>query len=183
MIKNKELLKILNSGGGQTMIEVLVALGTAVVVISAITVSVITSLKNSQFSKNQNLATQYAQGGMEIVRQIRNSEYSVFNSLEDKKYYCLDKGASTLREEPVDEGCLQNVDVFIRKVYIEKNSSECEPIMPPNPTPTPILSTKPTKIKVLVQWSDSQCTDPQAAFCHKVEISSCFSDFTVISPP
>ncbi|MBI3069818.1 MAG: hypothetical protein HYY87_00750, partial [Candidatus Levybacteria bacterium] len=54
---------------GQTLIEVLLALGTAVVVLSATVVAVLSALNNAQFSKNQSLATQYAQEGMEVMRK------------------------------------------------------------------------------------------------------------------
>ena len=42
---------------GQTLLEALIALATAVVVITAMAVLVLSSLSNAQFSKNQNQAT------------------------------------------------------------------------------------------------------------------------------
>lgn len=58
---------------GQTLLETLLALGVCVIILSAITVIVISSLNSTQFTKRQNLASQYAQEGMEVVRKIRDS--------------------------------------------------------------------------------------------------------------
>jgi len=57
---------------GQGLVEALIALGAAVIIIAAITIAVITAVSNSDFSTEQNLATGFAQQGMEIVRQKVN---------------------------------------------------------------------------------------------------------------
>lgn len=63
---------------GQTLLEILVALGTGVVVLLALSTVVLSSLSAAQFSKNQNLATLYAQQGMEIVRSIKQTNWDSF---------------------------------------------------------------------------------------------------------
>ena len=59
--KKNSQFSILNSQffseSGQTLLEALIALVTAVVVITAMAVMVLTSLNNAQFSKKQNQAT------------------------------------------------------------------------------------------------------------------------------
>ena len=78
---------------GQTIIEVLVALGASVAIIAAVTIAVTSALSNSLYNKNQNLATQYAQQGMEIMRQMRDSDWSSFSALSgNPAQYCLDYG-------------------------------------------------------------------------------------------
>ena len=60
---------------GQTLIEVLVALAGITIIVTSLTVAVITSLNSAEFVKNQNLATQYAQQGMEVMRFMRNTNF------------------------------------------------------------------------------------------------------------
>ncbi len=57
---------------GQSLVEVVIALGIAVIIVIAFTNATIASVRNSQFSKNQNLATKYAQETLELVRAIRD---------------------------------------------------------------------------------------------------------------
>ncbi len=57
---------------GQSLVEVVIALGIAVIIVIAFTNATIASVRNSQFSKNQNLATKFAQETLELVRAIRD---------------------------------------------------------------------------------------------------------------
>ena len=57
---------------GQSLVEVVIALGIAVIIVIAFTNATIASVRNSQFSKNQNLATKYAQETLEVVRAVRD---------------------------------------------------------------------------------------------------------------
>src|SRR5260221_11589392 len=77
---------------GQTLIEVLLSMAVATIIITAITFAVINSLKNSQFSKNQTLATQYTQQGLEIIRSMRYSNYAAY--IGTSGIYCLDDSAA-----------------------------------------------------------------------------------------
>ena len=169
-----EELRLIKKEKGQTLIEALVALAAAVAVVYAISTAVISALSNAQFSKNQVLATQYAQQGIEIMRQLRDSDWSTFYSYNDSGsslYYCLDKNSKSIRSQGT--GCGQNVDNFIREVQIQKNSSDCR---------TPSGITNAARITVIVKWSDGKCPAGDA-YCHKVQLASCLSDFQVISTP
>lgn len=167
---------------GQALIEVLAALGLGIVLISAITILVITSLSGAQLSKTQNLATQYAQEGMEVIRSQRNG-----GKLPASGTYCLDKNNPTLypKDTAVINGCshnglnFQNVDTFAREVKIEEDSSECRATPPPVLTPTPVTAAL-TKITVKVSWSDSKCADANNLMCHNVTVVSCLSDSNVV---
>lgn len=154
---------------GQTLIEVLIALAVAVLIISAISIAVVSSLNNAIFSKNQNLATQYAQEGMEVMRRVKTTKWSEFNAYTSGDY-CLDNGSTSLR---VREGnnCGQNIDIFMREVYLEDTSSECQ------------NAYTSTKLKVSVYWSDGKCKDAINPFCNKAEVVSCFNDANVIQSP
>ncbi|MDO8620793.1 MAG: hypothetical protein Q7R31_00700 [Candidatus Levybacteria bacterium] len=150
---------------GQTLIEVLVALGAAVAVLFGITVAVISSLNNAQFTQNQNLANKYASQGMEIVRQLRDSSSSGLSQYSNT-YYCLGQDGE-LKAKGL--GCGQNVGVFVREVNLDQNSSSCGE--------TGVLST------VLVSWSDSACANISNPYCHQVKLISCFSNPATISAP
>lgn len=162
---------------GQTLIEVLLALGTAVVVLSATVVAVLAALNNAQFSKNQNIATQYAQQGMEVMRNMRNSNWSEFNTLCAAGAicsYCLGEGDTFLdsddgRSGSVPNGCSRtglpspnpNIrDIYVRQVDIgEDVSIKC--------------GTGTTKVTVSVSWASNKCTETSNLYCHKVELVSC----------
>lgn len=57
---------------GQTLLEMVVVIAVALLVVSALTFATISSLRNSQYAKNQSLATKLAQEGVEKVRVIRD---------------------------------------------------------------------------------------------------------------
>jgi hypothetical protein len=154
---------------GQTLIETVIALGAAVLVISAITVAVVSGLSNSQFSKAENLATNYAQQGIEIVRQLSQSNWASFTSLTNT-YYCLSSGSATLTQKGIN-GCGQNIGTFVREVDIYQNSSACQ-------------GSASAKLAVVVSWSDSKCTNVNNVYCHQVELDSCVANLNSnITPP
>ncbi len=161
-----------STSGGQSLIEVLVSLSVATVVLSAITVAVIYSLRNTQFSKNQNLASQYASQGMEVVRQIRDTK----STLSDYSgSYCLAQDSLVLTGIPP---CGQNVglqDIGPTPGNINLYSREVN-IEPPNPPPTPPTPCEKTyKVTVKVSWWDNVCGNT-SNFCHKAHLISCLSD-------
>ncbi len=170
-----EELRSINGEKGQTLLEVLVALTAAVVVVYAITTAVISALSNAQFSKNQVLAAQYAQQGIEIMRQIRDSDWSKFSSYNETTstlHYCLAKNIRELGSPQVN-ACEKNVDDFIREVQIQKNSPDCTQSS---------RVTNAAKITVTVSWSDGKCPSGNL-YCHNAKLVSCFSDFQVVTTP
>ncbi len=189
------------------MIEVLLALAIGVIIIAGISKAVNTSLSNSQFSKNQSSANQYAQEGMEIVKNLKPTPGS----------YCLAKGKTALiipdDVEDLNTGCPQNVDVFAREVYVQNYACDCgssyrDPdknvrkvtvsvgwsdskcTVPPTSTPTPIPA--PTKgespgnaavTDVNVCNSSRTISNLSSFYCHRVQLVSCLSDPDVIRAP
>lgn len=151
----------------------LVALSAAVVVITAVTVLVVSSLSNVQFSKNQNLATQYAQEGMEIVRRLRDTNPSNFFVGYTAGRYCLEKNSQVLqtRGTSLGDGCPtsgnpdpKNIDgVFARMIEIQERSGFCN---------------NQTRVIVTVSWSDGKCAS-SATLCHQARLVSCLSNFSL----
>jgi Tfp pilus assembly protein PilV len=140
---------------GQTLIEVLAALGIVIIIITALTGVVITSMSNTRFSKDQSLATQYAQEGMEIVRQKRDNNYADFRGLTGT--YCL--GTSTaLDPDCSDANITENGNSFLRKVTITQDG----------------CGANVARVMVLASWQDSKCPAGNT-FCHASRLESCLS--------
>ncbi len=170
---------------GQSLVEVLVGLTTAVMILGAITVATISSLNNAVYGKNQNLATEYAQQAIEIVRNLRDRNYSSFSQLNGN--YCLAKTCDKIDPAgglndpcgPKSVLCDQNVggenaDIFVRQVMITKNDPTCQA----NPSPAP---NQEIKVIASVAWFDGKCSSAKI-FCHTVTLSTCLSTYNVISP-
>lgn len=64
----------LKNQSAQSLLELIIVLAIAIIVIGALAIVTITSLRNANLSKNQLQATKYAQEGMERVRSIRNRD-------------------------------------------------------------------------------------------------------------
>lgn len=165
---------------GQTLIEVITALAAGAIVVAAIAIAVLSSLNNSQYSKNQALASQYAQQGMEFMRKERDSSWSTFNGYGSSTgiTYCLEGGGSTLVVESTPP-CPENIDSFFsREIFIQKSSLDCPiPTTPPSST-----ATYSTKVRVRVLWQDAKCAS-LTDLCNKSEITSCFSNINTIPTP
>lgn len=174
---------------GQSLIEVLVGLATASIIVGAITVATLSSLNNAVFSKNQNLATQYAQQGVEIVRSVRDRNYSQFEQLvgtSSATTYCLAKSCTTINPPSASQSdpcgpmylqCQQNVggenaDTFVRQVRIDPNSTDC--------ADGAQQQTQATGVTVNVSWYDAKCPTTNL-FCHTASLSTCLSTYNVIT--
>ncbi len=168
---------------GQTLIEVLVALSVITVIVTSITIAAITSLNNAEFVKNQNLATQYAQQGMEIMRFMRNTNYGTFVTLS--QHYCLADTCRQIETNPAASDyitcgpnsgvCNPNVsNTFVREITIY------------NDTPgggSPNQCQYGTYVISSVSWADNKCTSRVNPYCHSVKLSSCFSSGDVVPAP
>jgi hypothetical protein len=179
---------------GQGLVEALIALGAAVVIISAITVAVITSVHNSDFAKYQNLATNYAQQGLAIVKQ--QSQLDWFHTATYSGTLCLFQGATTLPPFPSTNnppcGDINVGNMFTRQVDIQNKiapgpacngsnpSSCCNNFISPccivgtavDCTNNPELCS--SQVSVTVKWTDGKCS--ANSFCHSVKLDSCLQD-------
>lgn len=168
-----------NPQRGQSLLEVLVALGAATVIVTSFVVVIINALSNTQYSKNQNLAAQYAQEGMEIVRKMRDTDYTSFDTLATATTYCLDSNdpvvnPANIRDDTIN-GCSTGVgdppenvgNIFARRVEIRSPGS----------------CIRGKEVIVSVLWVDGKCSDSSNLFCHKVELRSCLTDFNVVPTP
>lgn len=152
---------------GQSLLEITVALGALSVLLTAAALAIIGAISNAQEAKYQNQASIYAQQGIEILRQMRDSNWGTFNSLSGD--YCMADTCTELKAsgpcgiKPVGP-CGVNVDIYRREVNIQKNDPSCSQ-----------GGINVTKALVTVSWSDSKCSGA-SNFCRKVQVETCFSN-------
>lgn len=156
---------------GQSLLEVLIALSASVSILGAITVVVISSLSNTQFTKNQNLANQYAREGIEVTRKVRDSSWIGFAAYSSGNY-CLSQGSAVLPLSPLAVGsaCPQNVGIFVREISIGHSSADC-----------PNTISNGSKVTSRTSWSDGKC--PAGNYCHKVALTTCFHNVNTKTAP
>lgn len=169
---------------GQTLLEILLAFGVSVMVLSAVILGVTTSLSNTQYTKNQGLANSYAQEGMAVVRKIRDAGWNDFKNLKDfllmNTVYCLDQNSTILRDPSPALNCGQNVGIFSREVKFDHNKSSngcCS-----DNSLNCSTGTAGSKTTITVSWSDSKCPVGNSR-CHKAELITCFSSIDLKPTP
>lgn len=131
---------------GQTLIEVLVAVSAIIIILSAITTIVISSLNQASRANMSVQATQYAQEGLE---QLKISE-----ELPPIGTFCLNADLTT------DQLCSRtvtstNLGEYRRTVRVA-NTAGC-----PNAN----------EVTVEVFWKDAACT--AGDLCHKTTLTTC----------
>jgi type II secretory pathway pseudopilin PulG len=164
---------------GQSLIEVMVALGVAVIIITAIVMAVVLAVVNTQIAKTQNLATHYARQGVEVLRQLSLSDWGTFSGYAGP--YCLGKD---VRLAPKTEAfCEENpTNNFRREVNVvspaqteDRDGNECEL----SPAGSGVFG---SYVVVTVSWTDNKCQD-QNTFCHSVRLDSCFQNLSSVPAP
>ncbi len=159
---------------GQTLIEALLALIVVIVIITAVVTAVITSLSGATFTKNQNLASQYAQEGIDIARNMKDSDFASFSALNNDQYYCAAQGSTSLDSS----SCSTKLNgIFTRKIYINHNGQG------PNDGAS-VVKKCPfgTFVSSIVSWSDPKCGN-SGVDCHSVKLDSCFDDLNKVPNP
>ena len=75
---------------GQSLFEVVLALGVITLITVGMVILATNSIKNATFSKNKNIATKYAQEAIEWLRSVRDTNPSLFIANSITASYCLD---------------------------------------------------------------------------------------------
>lgn len=169
------------SQAGQTLLEILLAFSVSVLILGAVVLGVTTSLSNTVYTKNQNLANSYAQEGMTIVRKERDSGWSQFAaSYTTNTVYCLNQDSTEFTSASgIPASCGQNVGIFSREVIFEHNSPSCcssDDVM------ACASELKGSRAFVKVSWSDNKCSVGNP-LCNKVELITCFSSIDLKPTP
>lgn len=175
---------------GQSLLEVLLGLALASIVIGAITITILSSLNNAQRSRDQNTATQFAQQGLEGMRQFRNNKEQQFrtfgNQSADGITYCFDLACTELSSTagpPCGQApsmtagsCGENLAAprFSRVVRVKKSpalgvTDVCLPIATQRTQPTENY----IQVESIVTWQDGQC--PSGRYCHETRLTTCLN--------
>lgn len=164
-------MKYSTSSRGQTLIEAVASLGIASIILGTLAIAVINSVKNVTFSKGQNIASNYAQQGLELVRDLRDSDISTFRQYGNVQgtpvTYCLAKNtsASTVlpTKSPASPFCdqagqkiVELDNTYIREVTIQQDSSDCLSSSVANLTPAS------TATSTVVYLSGNSTCDPNS---------------------
>lgn len=175
---------------GQSLIEALIALGAATVIVSAIAIGVISAVNNSDATKYQNLATTYAQQGLEIISGQSKSDWANFHTLGGSANpyapitYCFDQGKLIIKSSDKllnGTNCTANIGIntnnpsykfFIRQVSIVASDPICT-----GTTPTD----RGDHVVISVLWNDGKCTSN--TYCHKVDVNSCYANIITLPTP
>lgn len=170
-MKNKILLlKIFKNRSGQTLLEALIALSILVVILGAVATSVLTSINNSSFVKQQNQANKLAQQGIEYIRdRINNSgvnRFATYNGYATiNQTWCLGDVTTACSDPAIDchftQGLCSTANVqtlFKREVTFL--STNC--------------GINGLSVTVSVSWIDGKCAIN--SFCHSQKVTSCFID-------
>lgn len=159
---------------GVILIEAILALGVIVIILTALVTALVSSLSTSTYSRDQSVATSYAQEGLEIARNDKDIDFNGFQAINGTR--CLStedsvmNGPSTSYSSP---NCARIDNKFTRIVYVNGNGRDpvgnikCEP-----PESVYVASA--------LLWTDSRCTG--GVNCRKVELSSCFANLNSFGP-
>ena len=150
----------LRSQKGQSLLEVMVALAAASMIIAAVVGAVVSALNNEKYGTSQNQATQYAQEGLDILRNSSQADWNVF--MTQSGTYCL--GENQPIPSPPAGSCGENIGHSIREIIIEHHRCGITPY-PASPTNAQVTS--------IVKWSDGKCPGSNL-YCHQVKLVSCF---------
>lgn len=142
---------------GQTLIEAVIALAVATLVISTFAIITNSSLTSSQKSKDQNLATQFAQEGIELARKDRKPTLAPGATAT----FCVAEDAEVLEEPPAGSCTTANISgYYVRSVTLSAISAGGS------------CGANTYQVVSKVAWTDGKCT---AKFCRDVELVTCLA--------
>lgn len=107
-------MKNIHYQSGQTLVEVIVAIGVVVLLVMGLIVSTSVSLKASQYGKMRSLGTQYANEAIEVARNLRDSGWSTFLVDYGGFSWCLNKAGEW--SKMVGASCMPNIDSIYARV-------------------------------------------------------------------
>lgn len=155
------LSKIIINQDGQGLVEVLASLAIAMIVLTALTVASVTSIKNANLAKNTSQANSLAKQGMDSVRAYRDANPTALFSpaKQDGCYKINTSDPTSLTDNFVGMytcGTAAAQDViagtpYTREVALDMNPAEC-------PTPSGVSTNTCAKITVTIYWTDSTGT-------------------------
>ncbi len=134
---------------GQSLFEVVIAVGIIALIITGTTAVALNSIQNSAYARDKNLATNYVQETMEWLRQVRNNDTTFKTKITQPGFvYCFaslpHSTASAWPSFQSSKTCLPIPDtIFSRYVEI----IDC---------PDPQCPENVARVTTTVTWQDSK---------------------------
>lgn len=116
-----------NHQSGQTLLELVVAIGVVAIVITALVTAVTASLRYSQATQLRSRGVKFAQEGLELTRKLRDiNTWNIFQAYSDGNgSWCLDE-LGTWTVDGADGNCpLSTGNDFWRRIHFVWN----DPVM------------------------------------------------------
>jgi len=110
----KTRLFILQSG--QTLVEAIVVIGMVMLLVTGLISGTTASLKSSQSGKARSDATKSAQDGMEIIRLIRDNNWTTVTSHANGLTYCLESDGTIIGGSC--DGNIKTVDTKLTRTVV-----------------------------------------------------------------
>jgi Tfp pilus assembly protein PilV len=113
---------------GQSLVEAVVTLGVVVLLVTGLIVGTTSSLRYAENSRTRNLATQYAQEGLELARQKRDDGWSTFIKLSGMRCVKIDDQGVTVIADigtcPETDGRFTRTISFTPDSQVEKEITQ-----------------------------------------------------------
>lgn len=94
-------MRFLRLSKGQSVIEVVIALSLVSIIVLALVKVTISSIQNSSFARDQQIATRYAQEGIENARKLKEEKEIEFWSKNGSEEETIDIFTRTVTYTPV----------------------------------------------------------------------------------
>lgn len=96
---------------GQTLAEVVVAIGVIVLLVTGLIIGTSVTLKASQYGRGRSQAVQYAQEAVELARNLRDAGWTSFLTYGGvtPRTWCVDKSGTWTAQSG---SCPPNIDAF-----------------------------------------------------------------------
>ena len=150
---------------GQSLLEIAVSLGLVALIITILTITTLNGLRNSQFAKNQVLASSYAQQGVELIKVMRQKDCVIKLSGTTQTYKWFDDNGEPLLIWTSTDAAFSptegNNNYFIPNTsnttceLVQNNLGESlEDGLFIRRTKLEIVSTGVLRVTVIVNWTD-----------------------------
>lgn len=159
-IHTRSYTRYLKNNCGQMLIEALVALSIFLIALTAIVITLVAAVANSRFTQDQNNANKFAQGGIEKVRNLRNTNADLFS----------DYGPSGARYPMAEDDEIPDINQPALTPNIQGKYRRYVTFYTSNP------SCNGTLVSVTVEWNSSRCRSASNRWCHSSEQTTCFTE-------
>ncbi len=150
------MVKLTKNTKGQSLFEVIIAIGVTSAILVAIINTAILSVRNTSFSRNKTLASRYSQEAVEWLRGQRDANWNDF-ATKSNSTWCISE--LDWETTPKNRACTDTDNIvgtpFKRELTLVTSS------------------TQQIDVKIKVFWSDAQGY-------HEVVLSTYFTDWRTI---